>query len=242
MSMNNVLMSFSRGVCAVYSEGMSIFGCHIMICAWQSGHHHSWFIYVSASIQWLLCLKIIWKLLCVTSSFLSRVWYGGFITPPALHQQWLSIVFLMNSKTMTGKGVIALRKRFFIVRVWITILGGFENSTGGDPQQLDWTLDLFCWEQGFGLHTSLVLPRCILQWLKTGGAAVDSGVLQTGFLGCLCLWEPSSYPPALVVHELHSQAEKLLDKLEDSLGSEYCTMLCSLSFWGTTRCWWSSFV
>lgn len=131
-----------------------------MICAW---HHHSWFIYVSASIQWALCLKIIWKLklLCVTSSFLSRVWYGGFITPPALHQWWLSIVFLMNSKTMTGKGVIALRKIFFIVRVWITSLGEFKNLIGGDPEQLDWMLDLFHCEQGFGLHVVMIDKRII---------------------------------------------------------------------------------
>lgn len=28
-SVNNVLMSFSRGVCSVYNEGMGVFGCHI---------------------------------------------------------------------------------------------------------------------------------------------------------------------------------------------------------------------
>lgn len=212
-----------------------------MICAWQSGHHHSWFIYVSASIQWALCLKIIWKLklLCVTSSFLSCVWYGGFITPPALHQQWLSIVFLMNSKTMTGKGVIALRKIFFTVRVWIMSLGEFENLTGGDPEQLDWMLDLFqlVWAPHLSdastLHPPVAESRrccCGFQWISS---MTDSFPVFSLLLGAIFTFSSSGSSWTV------SHVEKLLYKVGNSSLGSVCVGqaqgFCSLSFRGITR-------
>lgn len=54
-SVNNVLMSFSRGVCSEYSEGMSIFGCHIYdlcLAKWPS----PFLIYLCISLRTMVAM------------------------------------------------------------------------------------------------------------------------------------------------------------------------------------------